>query len=171
MNRKTLWITETAVLLALLVGLQFVTKAMGQFVTGSCVNLVLGVAVLTAGLWSGVTVAVLSPFCAFLVGIGPAFLPIVPMVAVGNTVLVVLLHLLCRDRKPMAYVGMAVAAVAKFVALWLLIVVVVLPMLGLPEKQQAVLSASFTWPQLVTALIGGVLAVSIAPTIRKALQR
>ena len=45
MNRKTLWITETAVLLALLVGLQFVTKAMGQFVTGSCVNLVLGVAV------------------------------------------------------------------------------------------------------------------------------
>ena len=72
MNKKTLWITETAVMIALLVALQWATKPLGQFVTGSCVNLVLGVSVLVGGLWCGLTVALVSPFFAFLLGIGPA---------------------------------------------------------------------------------------------------
>lgn len=76
MNKKTLWITETAVMIALLVALQWATKPLGQFVTGSCVNLVLGVSVLVGGLWCGLTVALVSPFFAFLLGIGPAFLPL-----------------------------------------------------------------------------------------------
>ncbi len=173
MNKKILWITETAVMIAVLVALQWVTKPMGQFVTGSCVNLVLGISALVGGLWCGLTVALLSPFFAFLVGIGPAFLPIVPMVAVGNAVLVVLLYVLSGKKKlgVMSYVAVAVAAVAKFAALWVLIVKLVLPTLGLAEKQVAMLSASFSWPQLVTALIGGVLAASIAPAIRKALKK
>ena len=35
MNKKTLWITETAVMIALLVSLQWANKPLGQFVTGS----------------------------------------------------------------------------------------------------------------------------------------
>ena len=163
MNKKTLWITETAVMIALLVALQWATKPLGQFVTGSCVNLVLGVSVLVGGLWCGLTVALVSPFFAFLLGIGPAFLPIVP---------VVILHLLAsRDKiATRSYLAVAVGAVTKFLALWLLIVKLVLPTLGLAEKQVAAISASFSWPQLVTAAIGGVLAVTIAPLIRKALR-
>ncbi len=173
MNKKILWITETAVMIAVLVALQWITKPMGQFVTGSCVNLVLGISTLVGGLWCGVTVALLSPFFAFLVGIGPAFLPIVPMVAVGNLVLVLVLHFLAGGKKlgVMSYVAVAVGAVAKFAALWVLIVKLVLPTLGLAEKQVAMLSASFSWPQLVTALIGGVLAVTIAPVICKAVKK
>ena len=172
MNKKTLWITETAVMIALLVALQWATKPLGQFVTGSCVNLVLGVSALVGGLWCGLTVALVSPFFAFLLGIGPAFLPIVPMVAVGNMVLVVILHLLAsRDKIAVrSYLAVAVGAVTKFLALWLLIVKLVLPTLGVAEKQVAAISASFSWPQLVTAAIGGVLAVTIAPLIRKALR-
>ena len=109
MNKKTLWITETAVMIALLVALQWATKPLGQFVTGSCVNLVLGVSVLVGGLWCGLTVALVSPFFAFLLGIGPAFLPIVPMVAVGNMVLVVILHLLASRDKIAARSYLAVA--------------------------------------------------------------
>ena len=60
MNKKVRWITETAVMLALLVALQALTKGFGQFVTGSCVNAVLAVTVLTAGLGSGIVVAVLN---------------------------------------------------------------------------------------------------------------
>ena len=55
MNKKTLWITETAVMIALLVALQWATKPLGQFVTGSCVNLVLGVSVLVGGLVRGLS--------------------------------------------------------------------------------------------------------------------
>lgn len=77
-NRRALYITETAVMTALLIVLQAVTKPAGQYVTGTCVNGALAVSVLAVGLWSGVTVAALSPFFAFLLGIGPQLPQIVP---------------------------------------------------------------------------------------------
>ena len=61
MSKKIRWITETAVMLALLVALQALTKPLGQLVTGSFVNAVLAVTVLVAGLYSGITVAIISP--------------------------------------------------------------------------------------------------------------
>ena len=45
MNKKIRWITETAIMLALLVTLQALTKPLGQLVTGSCVNAILAVTV------------------------------------------------------------------------------------------------------------------------------
>ena len=62
--KKTVWIARTAVCLALLIAIQFLTKSLGQLVTGSCVNLVLAIAALIGGVWSGVTVAVISHFLA-----------------------------------------------------------------------------------------------------------
>ncbi len=100
--KKTTWIARTAVCLALLIAVQFFTKSLGQFVTGSCVNLVLAIASLIGGVWSGVTVAVISPFCAYLLGIGPAFLPMVPCISLGNAVYAVLFGLLvgkCLQKK------------------------------------------------------------------------
>ena len=61
-------------MLVVLVVLQSVTKPAGQLVTGSCVNLVLAVAAVIGGLWCGVTVAAVSPFFAYLLGIGTPFL-------------------------------------------------------------------------------------------------
>ncbi len=174
MKKKTLWIAETAVMIALLVALQGLTKPAGQFVTGSCVNLILGVSALVGGLWCGLTVALLSPFFAFLLGIGPALIQIVPAIAVGNIVLVLVLYLICRKAKKfsaLSYGGAVAASVCKFVVLYALVVLLLLPLLGLPEKQVAMMSAMFSWPQLVTALIGSFLAVTIAPVIRKALHR
>ena len=53
MKKKLLWITETAIMLALLVTLQALTKGFGQLVTGSCVNAILAISVLVGGLGSG----------------------------------------------------------------------------------------------------------------------
>ena len=55
MNKKIRWITETAVMLALLVSLQALTKPMGQLVTGSCVNAILAVSALVGGLSCGLS--------------------------------------------------------------------------------------------------------------------
>ena len=92
--RRARRLTETAVMTALLIVLQAVTKPTGQYITGTCVNAVLAVSVLAAGLWSGIAVALLSPLFAFLLGIGPQLPPIVPSIAVGNLVFVLLLGLL-----------------------------------------------------------------------------
>ena len=143
MKNKTLWIAETAVMIALLVALQWATKPLGQFVTGSCVNLVLGVSTLVGGAWCGAVVAIASPFCAFLVGVGPAKLVIVPFIAVGNLVLVLLLHFIAGG-KPLglrSYLAVAAAAVCKFAVLFLLVTKVAIPSLQLPEAAAALRTA------------------------------
>ena len=42
--------------------------------------------------------------------------------------------------------------------------------LTLNEKQTAMLSASFSFPQLITAAIGGALALLLVPPLRRALR-
>ena len=96
-----------------------------------------------------------------------------PFIAVGNLVLVLVLHFIAGG-KPLglrSYLAVAAAAVCKFVVLFLLVTRVAIPALNLPEAAASAMSASFSWPQLVTAAIGGVIAVTIAPVIRKALKR
>ena len=173
--KKTTWIARTAVCLALLLAVQFFTKSLGQLVTGSCVNLVLAVAALIGGVWSGVTVAVISPFCAYLLGIGPAFLPMVPCVSRGNAVYAVLFGLLAgkflqKKKLPAAYGSMVLAAAAKFVTLYLVLVRLVAPAV-VPAAKLSTVTAAFTWPQLLTAVIGGVLACLIAPVLCRALGK
>ena len=174
MNPKVLRITETAVMTALLVALQAVTRPAGQLVTGSCVNAVLAVSALAVGVGSGLTVALLSPFFAFLLGIGPQLLPIVPSIAVGNLVFVALLGLLAGGRDlPLWRSGGAVlaAAVCKFGALYLLVVKVLCAVLPLKEPQIAAFTVMFSYPQLITALAGGVIGLLLAPVLRRALKR
>ena len=93
MSKNIRWITETAVMLALLVCLQALTKPMGQLVTGSCVNAILAVSALVGGLSSGLVVALCSPVLAFLLGIAPQILT-VPAIMAGNSVFVILLSVL-----------------------------------------------------------------------------
>ncbi|MBR4864232.1 MAG: hypothetical protein IKU07_06630 [Oscillospiraceae bacterium] len=186
MSKKIRYITETAVLLALLVALQAVTKPLGQLVTGSCVNAVLAVAALFTGLGGGLTIALISPVCAFLLGIAPNFVTVLPIM-LGNAIYVTLLYVIAgREgkrfwRQPVA---VAVAAGAKFALLYLLVVKVICgvasgALLGkklgdivvLAPPMLNMLPTTFAWPQLFTALIGGAAALLLVPVLRKALHR
>ena len=180
MNKKIRWITETAIMLALLVTLQALTKGFGQLVTGSCVNAILAVAVLVGGLWSGVVIALVSPVLAFLLGIAPQILT-VPAIMAGNTVYVVLLYVIVgKDNSLVRRIAAwLVAAGAKFAVLYAIVVKIICGVLApslmaagtLKEPMLKALPATFSWPQLFTALIGGGIAMVIVPVIRKALKR
>lgn len=181
MNKKIRWIAETAIMLALLVCLQALTKGFGQLVTGSCVNAVLAIAALAGGLSCGITVALISPVLAFLLGIAPQILT-VPAIMVGNTVFVVLLHFIAgKDSRQIArqIIAWLTAAAAKFAALYAIVVWIICGVLSerllavgmLKAPMLKVLPATFSWPQLVTALIGGAAALLIVPVIRKALRK
>ena len=173
-SRRVLYITETAVMTALLIVVQAVTKPAGQYVTGTCVNAVLAVSVLAVGLWSGITVALLSPFFAFLLGIGPQLFPITPSIAVGNLVFVLLQCLLAGGKDRPAWRRLAAwvtAAAAKFAVLYVLVVKILCTVLALPAAQTAAFTVMFSYPQLVTALAGGGIALLIAPVLRRALKK
>ena len=193
MNKKISWITETAAMLALLICLQWVgslipVQLTKQLVTGTCVNAVLAVTVLLVGMSSGVTVALISPVCAFLLGIAPNIITVIPIM-LGNVCFVALLRLIagktCKPfwRQPAA---LGAAAVTKFGVLYILVVKIICEvlakdllgkklgnnvLLGAKMLQPDKLPLMFAWPQLVTALVGGTLALLITPTLKKALRR
>lgn len=172
MNKKTLWVCRTAVMIAVLVALQVATKAMGQFVTGSCVNMVLVVATLCGGFWCGFATALVSPFLAYLLGIGPALIQLVPAIALGNIGLVAIYALIYKKVADKVWLrdvlAVVLAAAVKLAVLFLLIVKILIPLLALPDKQAAMMSTMFSWPQLVTALIGGVLGTAVSIPVKKA---
>ena len=186
MNQKVRTITETAVMLALLVAMQAVTKPLGQLVTGSCVNAVLAITALLVGMRGGIAVALMSPVFAFLFGIAPNFITVLPIM-IGNTCFVILLRLIAgRNHKPLWRQPVAVAAAAcvKFAVLYLLVVKLICgvaadTLLGkklgnivvLAPPMLKLLPSMFAWPQLFTALIGGGVALLITPVLRKALHK
>ncbi|MBQ6891247.1 MAG: hypothetical protein IJN47_01420 [Clostridia bacterium] len=191
MSKNIRWMTETGVMLALLVCLQWVgsfvpDQMTKQLITGTMVNCVLAVTVLMAGLGSGLTVALISPVCAFALGIAPNIVTVLPIMA-GNCCYVALLHLIARKaRKPgwQQPAALVSASAVKFAVLYLLVVKVICglasgALLGkkigqtvvLAPKMLEMLPAMFTWPQLITALTGGAIALAIVPILRKALKR
>lgn len=174
MNKRTLWITQTACFIALLMGLQIASQGLGnQFVTGSLVNMVLAVSVMIGGFSTGTVVAIISPFLATVLPTASPPLPLVPFIAFGNFALVAIWYLICKkiskDNMHLMHVIATIAgAVGKFIVLYFGIVHFAAPLiLGLPAG--APVYFMFSWPQLVTALIGGALASIILPTLRKAL--
>ena len=178
-RKRILWITQTALFIALLVSLQAVTRPLGQFVTGSCVNFLLVSSCILVGLPSAAVIAIVSPIFAFLVIGAPAFPLLLPFVMAGNLVLVTAVHFISGKsyenftRKSYIRISIAAAigALLKFIVLWVGIVQIALSFIsGIKQPQIDAMSASFSWPQLVTAAIGSALAIAIMPSLRKAVK-
>lgn len=181
MRTKTRQITQTALLLALLIALQWCTKPFGQLVTGSCVNMVLAVSALLGSLWSGLFIALFSPIFAFLLGIAPQLVT-VPAIMAGNAALVLILHWGAGKKlfgKLSAVLTVVLACAAKFLLLYVLVVLIicgpasaVLLEKGLLKAPMlTALPAMFAWPQLFTALIGSTLASILVPVLKKATHK
>lgn len=176
MRRKTLWLVRTALMLALLISLQALTKPLGQLATGSCVNAVLALTALLLGRGSAAVVALLSPVFAYFLGIAPQVLT-VPAIMLGNLVFVLLLSAPARAlwQRIVWYLA---AAVAKFVLLYAAVAGLLCTVLSDALLAQGLMKApmltalpvTFSWPQLFTALIGGGAALLLAPMLQKSIR-
>lgn len=175
------WITRTALGVALVVVAQLLGKiipagaviagpfSVTQLVTGSLVNCVLFVFTATTGIWSGVAIGILSSVLATLIGIGPAIPAVTPVIACGNAVLAVVFGLLRSHEWRLGRWAIAavISAALKCAFLWICVPMVLGLLSGVAEKQVAALSIMFSWPQGLTALIGGALALVILPRLGK----
>lgn len=177
-SRKIRLLTQSAFFLALLIAAQYATSGFSQLVTGSVVNFILVAAALTASYPSGLIIAFFSPIFAKLIGIGPIW-PLIPVVMLGNAAIVSVFYFLLKDsssdsgaKKYVRWLAAIVlGAAAKFAVIYLGAVKLVLPMLAdsLPAPQIAKMTAMFSLPQLITAAIGGAIAMLAVPLIRSAL--
>ncbi len=175
-SRRIEWITRAR--LPLLIGAALVMTTLGlpQPVTGPLVNALLLLTVAWAGVSEALVVGMVTPMGAALRGVLP--LPLVlmiPFIALGNAAFVSLYAVLRgKDR----WLALGVAAVAKFavlaaVATVLAVRPVSLPIAGTPQVVAipAAIVEMMRWPQLATALAGGLIAFGVESTVHRRLRQ
>lgn len=152
-------LVTVGLMLAIALVFQIGFSQFAQTLVGPLVNMTLIITVVVTGIPGGAMVGIFTPIAAFALGIVP-FLPIIPFVIIGNVIYVTAFGLV-RDKFKTIWAGydaVVVAAVLKFGFLALAIRWLV-PLLT--PKVPPALVQTFTLPQLVTALIGGALALII----------
>jgi hypothetical protein len=167
-NRR---LTRGAMLLALLLiiqSLKFMVPAppfVYMFLIGSLVNacLLLGIAVL--GWRYAALLSIIAPAVAYLHQTLPLPIFILP-VMVGNLSYV---SIFSRLSVFATWIAVITAAIGKMIALHIC-VTWLLPWVDLPPKAAAALATMVSWPQLVTGVIGGVLATRIIDRLHNTIQ-
>lgn len=169
-NTNIRFITRTALLLALVVAVQMTGRMLppgvSNFVVGPLVNASLLVVTAMLGLWGGLIISVASPFTSLINNHAPvasALTLFAPVIAAGNFIFVLSFYFI---RKWNGIGGVVAGSLLKFGFLFAGIKIF-LNIVNFPGKIETALQGLFSVPQLITALIGGFLAI----TVTKALQR
>lgn len=161
MKFSTKALTRTAIMLAMALAFQalrFIPMFNNAYLIGSLVNMVLVITTLKVGLASAVFVSVVTPIVAFLQGHVP-FPLFIPMIALGNAILCVLFYYVQKINK---YAAIAISSVGKWIFLYYTSKFILTTFISVQPQQFNKLVAGFNIPQLVTALVGGFVAVIIA---------
>jgi len=166
---KIRFMTRTALLLALVVTVQLAGRLIpnNNFIVGPLVNACLLVSTALAGIWSGIIISAAAPFTSLINNHAPvaaALLPFAPFVAAGNAIYVLSYYLL---RKKSAVIGIGIGAALKFAFLYSAINIF-LQIFSFP-KFAKVLTVLFGWPQLVTALLGGAIALAAIKVLKNSI--
>ncbi len=180
--RTTRILTRTALLLSLALIFQVFGRDLAfglglgtdqTFFVGPLVNLCLLVATAYAGLWSGIAIAVLSPLGAYAIGVQtePVFLA---AISVANLILVLTFAVADHMAEPLKFrpklivrsFGILVGAALKTAWLWGGILIYE-RLFAMKEPTRSAMLNNFSWPQAVTAAVGGVLALAVLLLLEK----
>ena len=134
-----------------------------QPITGPIVNATLFLAVIFVGTQNAILVGLIPSLIALSVGLLPTPLaPMIPFIMLSNTILILAFGYL---RKKNFWLGMITASAIKFIFLYSssFIVVNLIAKKPIATKVAAMLS----WPQLLTALAGGIITWIILKTLKK----
>ncbi|HOQ00910.1 MAG TPA: ECF transporter S component [Acetivibrio clariflavus] len=169
MNKDKLrYLTRTAMLLALTIVFQSLGRFIplgpnSMYIVGPLVNACLLISTGLVGIYSGTVISILTPFGAILTG-ATMPLPLAPFVALGNFALVLLFYVF-RKKK---VIGLITGAIAKFLVIYGSLLTIIPYFKILPSQQASNLaSKAFGWPQLITALIGGIIALPVIMRLEK----
>ncbi len=152
-------LVRTAMMIALALVFQLGFRAFAQPMVGPLVNMTLIITVLFVGVYPALLVGLITPVVALMVGI--MNVPVlVPFIVVGNAMYVLIFGFSMGQLRfnYKEIVSVIVAAVIKFAFLYTAIRTLVPVFM---EKVPPKLVATFSFPQLYTALLGGILAVIV----------
>ncbi len=148
---------------SLLGGISFLPLFHQQWLTGPIVNAVLIVTVSLLGVQNAILLGLIPSTIALSVGLLPAPLaPMIPFIIISNAIYVLGFNYF---REKNFFGGIVVGSVLKFVFLWATSFIVVNLIVQAPIA--AKVAGVMSWPQLATALIGGVIAYGFLKSIKK----
>lgn len=162
-NVKVRYMTRTGVLLALAIVFQMMGRFLGpnnNYIVGPLINAILLVSTAATGVWGGIAISVIAPYVSAFTNkapIAPFILSFSPFIALGNAIIVVCFYLLYKKSK---VAGVAMGAVLKFAFLYASVTLFT-RYFGVPDNFAKVMNALFSWPQLLTAVIGGIIAIIV----------
>lgn len=172
MKNRTKFITRTALLLAVAIAFQLFGKFIpyNNFIVGPIVNAVLIIATASAGFWSGAAISVIAPLVSAFTNkaaIAPLILAFSPFIIIGNLIIVACFFLLRKKNK---VAGVATGAVLKFGFLYAAISIFT-SIMEMKPQVAITLTNLFSWPQLLTAVIGGAIALAVLKLAGRSLEQ
>lgn len=135
-----------------------------QFITGPIINATLFLAAATVGTGNAILIGLVPSVVALSSGLLPIPLaPMVPFIMVSNAILIVTFNWLRKTHFGMAAI---VSSLTKYAFLYAtsFIVINLFAQKTIATKAAATMMA---WPQLVTALVGGLIAFGILGIFKK----
>ncbi len=128
-----------------------------QPITGPVVNACLFIAAALLGIQAGIMLGLLPSLIALSIGTLPAPLaPMVPFIMVSNAILVVSFAYL---KEKNFFLGIISASILKYLFLFSTSYIVIHLIAQKPIAQKA--AQMMSWPQLTTALLGGLIAFAV----------
>jgi hypothetical protein len=141
----------------LLLAVSFAPLINNQIITGTIVNASLLMAVILLGMRGAILLCFLPSIVSLSFGLLPMVMaPMVPFIVLGNISLVYIFNLL---RKKNFFLGLIPAALVKFSFLFL--VSNFLISFFIKQAVADKIAIMMSWPQLITALMGGVVVYLI----------
>ena len=134
-----------------------------QAITGPIVNATLFISTILLGIQAGILVGLAPSLIALSVGLLPATLaPMIPFIMAGNTILVIIFNYLREKNYWLAVMG---ASLLKFIFLFSTSSIVI--NLLLKKEIASKVAIMMSWPQLLTALAGGLITYCFLKTFKK----
>ncbi|MCB2293740.1 ECF transporter S component [Clostridium algoriphilum] len=165
-------LVKTSLFLALAIVFQVLGKAepqISQIFVGPAVNAILILTAIICGGSYGILVGSLTPFLAYLTGqLASALGPFIPFIIIGNILFVLSFIIISKRGNYGKYLGIIIGAFIKYIFLsFSASKLIPIFNLNIPAKIVNKLILTMGIPQLITALIGGCIALILIRILRK----
>lgn len=164
-NVKTRALAETAVAtaVAVIVPALLAHTPQNQFIVGPIVNAVLFWVALRVGVVNAIFIAIIPSLMALFRGmLPPQAVLAIPYIITGNIAMIITFSALVGQAKKriFLYVGVIAGALVKTAVIFLPVLYIL--------KLTGIVAFMMSWPQLATAIIGGLAVIGVQKYIKKA---
>ncbi|KKS35388.1 MAG: [Fe] hydrogenase, HymD subunit [Parcubacteria group bacterium GW2011_GWC2_42_12] len=140
-----------------------------QWLTGPIINAILILVLFLVGIRSALVVALVPSLMALAGGLLPAILaPVVPFIMISNAIFILTIDWFYNQAKNSGkgyWLGVMLGAILKFVFLYLSVNWIT--KLLLKKELAAAVANMMSWPQLATAVLGGLIAFVILKWLKR----